>query len=95
MGFTECQKVISDLIAEASANPAVCQLMGPKFGHQFVLRFTGEPTDAARRARKVRDSLRLSTGLWKNPCVSSPTGDSIQLFVAEDRSPQQVQKDIA
>ena len=63
-------------------------------GSRLEVRFLGEESLAARRAKQLLDSLKLGGGKYKDQLVRSPDNVNIQYYLNPDKPPCQVRKEI-
>ena len=85
---------ISALAAEADLAPNLFKVSGDPLGSRLEVRFRGEESLAARRAKQLLDSLKLGGGKYKDQLVDSPDKVKIQYYLNPDKPPCQVRKEI-
>ena len=85
---------ISALAAEADLAPSLFKVTGDPLGSRLEVRFLGEESLAARRAKQLLDSLKLGGGKYKDQLVGSPDNVKIQYYLNPDKPPCQVRKEI-
>jgi hypothetical protein len=84
--FAELRARLDALCAAAQIDAADYEFSGPQtLGQRFSLAFRGEPGLAARRAKKVQQSLRNADGSWSRIQLTSPTGDPIDVYIGPDK----------
>eukprot|EP00973_Karenia_brevis_P041462 5736932-Karenia_brevis.AAC.1 len=66
-------------------------LLGPTVGvdKDWSIKFSGPAGPAARRAKKAMQLLRNDDGSWHKYQAESPSGDAVDIFIANDKSPKQ------
>jgi hypothetical protein len=85
--FAELRARLDALCAAAQIDAADYEFQGPPtLGQRFSLAFRGEPGLAARRAKKVQQSLRNADGSWSRITLTSPAGDPIEVFIGPDKT---------
>jgi hypothetical protein len=85
--FAELRARLDALCAAAKIEAADYEFSGPPtLGQRFSLAFRGEPGLAARRAKKVQQSLRNADGSWSRITLTSPAGDPIEVFIGPDKT---------
>ena len=85
---------ISALAAEADLGPSLFKVSGDPLGSRLEVRFLGEESMAAHRAKQLLDSLKLGGGKYKDQLVDSPDNTKIQYYLNPDKPPCQVRKEI-
>ena len=82
------QASLAELSGHAALDVKFWTLDGPALGQNFVLRFSGTPELAARRAGRLRDALKTPSGTWRR-LVARPAvegGEEVEYSVDEDKS---------
>eukprot|EP00973_Karenia_brevis_P038635 5332075-Karenia_brevis.AAC.1 len=66
-------------------------LLGPSVGvdRDWSIKFSGQAGPAARRAKKAMQLLRNEDGSWHKYQAESPSGEAVDIFIANDKSPKQ------
>ncbi len=83
--FAELRARLDALCAAAQIDAADYEFSGPQtLGQRFSLAFRGEPGLAARRAKKVQQSLRNADGTWSRIQITSPSGDPIDAYIGPE-----------
>ena len=85
---------ISALAAEADIGPSLFKVSGDPLGSRIEVKFLGDESTAARRAKQLLDSLKMGGGKYKDQLVPSPDKVNIQYYINPDKPPCQVRKEI-
>jgi len=63
------------------------------FGKDFIIKFTGMASTAARRAGKTIGMLRHPDGSWRDLVATTPENEDARVYVDVDKSPKQLAKE--
>ena len=85
---------VEGLAADCDLAPSLFKVTGEPLGNRLEVRFLGELSTAARRAKHLLDSLKLGGGKYKEQSVLSPDNSQIQFCLNPDKPPFQVRKEI-
>ena len=90
VGIDAIKELASTLLDRIQVSAAQAKVTGPGVGKNFRIQFNGEVPAAARRAKKLVDSLRDASGAWEDVTVAKPTGGTEKVFIGHDRSTNQL-----
>ena len=68
--------------------------MGDELDSRFELQFTGDLRSASCKAFQFYQSLQLGRGKWKLQEVQDNTGNKFQFYIAPDKNPAQMRKEV-
>ena len=78
---------LKELAAEVAIEPKHLTVSGPPLARSFTVHMDGEGMLAARRVKKVIESMRTRSG-WRRLDCGTPVGSETQLFIELDKSPK-------
>ena len=87
-------KSIVTLALEANLSEADICVSGNSLDDRFDIQFAGDSRMAAVKCLQFYESLQLGRGKFKPQFAANDTGTDIQFYVAPDKNPCQVWKDI-
>ena len=85
---------INALAFEAGLKDSDVVVSGNNLDDRFELQFTGDPRAAAAKTLQFYESLQLGGGEWKPQFVPNDAGTSIQFYIAPDKNPCQMRREI-
>ena len=87
-------KAIVTLALEANLSEADIAITGDALDDRFEIQFSGESRIAAVKCAQFYESLRLGRGKWKPQFAINDTGTDIRFYIAPDKKPCQMRKEI-
>jgi len=87
-------KSIVNLALEANLSEADFCVSGNSLDDRFDIQFSGESRIAAVKCLQFYESLQLGRGKWKPQFATNDTGTDIQFYIAPDKNPCQMRKEI-
>jgi len=85
---------ISVLALEANVDDSHFSVVGDALDNRFELQFCGDGRVASLRAMQFYESLQLGRGQWKKQVVENDQGIEIKFYVAPDKNPCQMRREI-
>ena len=87
-------KSIVNLALEANLSEADICVSGNSLDDRFEIQFSGDTRIAAVKCLQFYESLQLGRGKWKPQLATNDTGTDIQFYIAPDKNPCQMRKEI-
>ena len=91
---TGLTKAIVTLVLEAHLSEADIAISGDALDDRFEIQFSGDSRIAAVKCLQFYESLQLGRGKWKPQFAINDTGTDIQFYIAPDKNPCQMRKEI-
>ena len=85
---------VLQLALEANLDESSFDLVGDPLDDRFEIRFTGNRDRATSQAAQFYSSLQLGRGKWKKQVVLNDADQEIRFFVAPDKNPSQIKREI-
>ena len=79
---------------EANLSEADIGISGDALDDRFEIQFAGEARSAANKCLQFCQSLQLRRGEWKPQFATNDTGKDIQYYIAPDKNPCQMRREI-
>ena len=85
---------INALAFEAGLKETDVVVSGNNLDDRFELQFFGEPRVAAAKTLQFYESIQLGRGKWKPQFATNDAGTQIQFYIAPDKNPCQMRREI-
>ena len=91
---TKFREAVVPLVLDAGLKEGDVSIVGDILDFRFELLFSGDTRTASVKALQFYQSLQLGRGKWKVQEVPDDTGHKHQFYVAPDKNPAQMRKEV-
>ena len=90
MALASISSAVTAWMAEANLSPEKFEVLGPRLGSNFVVKFSGERQLATKRAASAMGALRKANGEWLDLRAVDADDKQIRLYVNTDKNGRMV-----
>jgi hypothetical protein len=87
-------EAVVPLVLDAGLKETDVSIVGDALDFRFELLFSGDTRTASVKTKQFYESLQLGRGKWKVQEVPDDTGHKHQFYVAPDKNPAQMRKEV-